>query len=313
MPRLAALCLLVPALAGTAAGCGRDTSSVVPVPESRTAGFPDRKRTLLELRAGLPGGPVLSPTVTVVRAGPTRVAFRLLDPPDGTARPDAAALYVARVGGDDLRGPFVARRRSLRVAERFRSERRAGAADVGREHWVAEVVPPGPGPFVLTALVRDGTGEDARLRATNQLELRAGDEGGPPDAGEPAVRVHTDIDDSREPRSPELHRTDLADVLGRRPVVLVFASPGRCPTRVCAQVVDAAAQVRAQTGVETIHQETFLSDDLDDGVHTQVRAWRLPTPAWTFVIDARGRVSDRFEGAVSVAELRRAVERVGTR
>ncbi len=282
MPRVAVLWLVALAAAGAVVGCGgEDEASPAGPRESTRAGFPDRKRTLLELRGGLPGGPVLSPTVTVVRASPTRVAFRLLDPPDGTVRPDAAALYVARLGG--------------------------------REHWVAEVVPPGPGPFVLTALVRDGTGEDARLRATNQLELRAGDEGGPPDEGERAVRVHTDIDDSREPPSPDLHRTDLADVLGRRPVVLVFASPGRCPTRVCAQVVDAAAQVHAQTGVETIHQETFLSEDLDGGIHPQARAWRLPTPAWTFVIDARGRVSDRFEGAVSVAELRRAVERVGTR
>ena len=311
VPRFVALCLLLLAAGGLA--CGSDGSVVEAPPESTLAGFPSRRTTLFELRAGLPAGPVLSPTVTVVRPERSRVAFRLLDPPDGAARPDAAALYVARVGGRDLRGPFVARRESLRVAERFRSDRRAGVPDVGREHWVAEVEPPGAGPFVLTALVREGQGEDARLATTNQLELRAVPRGGPPGSGEPAIPVETDRADSREPPLPELHRTDLADVLGRRPVLLVFASPGHCPTRVCSQVVDAAAQVHAETGIETIHQETFVGDDLDDGVRPQVRAWGLPTPAWTFVIDARGRVSDRFEGAVSVRELRRAVERVGTR
>ncbi len=310
MPRLAALSLLL--VAAILAACGGERPVVETPPESTRAGFPDRRTTLLELRAGVPAGPVLSPTVTVVRTRRTRITFRLLDPPDGVARPDAAALYVARIGGRELGGPFLARRRSLRVSDRFRSGRGAAAADVGREHWVADVVPPGAGPFVLTALVRDGEGDDARLKTTNQLALRASDRGGPPDPGERALPVHTDADDSREPPLPALHRADLADVLGRRPVVLVFASPGRCPTRVCAHVVDAAAQVHAQTGVETIHQETFVSDDLDDGLSLPARAWRLPTPAWTFVIDEGGTVADRFEGAVSVRELRGAVERLGT-
>jgi hypothetical protein len=311
--RVVVLCLLLAAAGGLLAGCGgdeEDRGSVTP-PESTRAGFPDRKRTLLELRGGVPAGPVLSPAVTVLRAGPNRLAFRLLDPPREAPRPDGVAVYTARPDGRGVRGPFLARRESLRVPARFRSRRVAGEPRP-RDLWVAEVAFPGAGRHVVTALVRDGEDDEAELRATNQLELRVAPErAGPPAPGDRAIPVHTDRADTRRPPLPALHRTDLADALGRRPLVLVFASPGRCPTPECAQAVDAAATVRAQTGVEVVHQETFRSEDLEDGFRDQVVAWRLPTPAWTFVIDADGRVADRFEGAVSVRELRSAVERVG--
>jgi glutathione peroxidase-family protein len=41
-----------------------------------------------------------------------------------------------------------------------------------------------------------------------------------------------------------------------------------------------------------------------------MQQWHLTTEPWTFVVDRRGRVSSRFQGALSVAELTRAVERV---
>jgi hypothetical protein len=224
-------------------------------------------------------------------------------------------VYTARPDGRGVRGPFVARRESLRVPARFRSRRPASAEPRPRDLWVAQVAFAGAGRHVVTALVRDGEPDDdeeAELEATNQLELRVGSgRGGPPGPGERAIAVRTDVVDTRRPPLPALHAIDLADVLGRRPVVLVFASPGRCPTADCAQAVDAAAVVRAQSGIEVVHQETFRTDDLEDGVRPQVDRWRLPTPAWTFVIGADGRVADRFEGAVSVRELRAAVEQVG--
>jgi glutathione peroxidase-family protein len=43
-----------------------------------------------------------------------------------------------------------------------------------------------------------------------------------------------------------------------------------------------------------------------------VAAWRLPSEPWTFVIDRTGRISQRFEGAVSPGELERAVAKVAS-
>jgi hypothetical protein len=41
-----------------------------------------------------------------------------------------------------------------------------------------------------------------------------------------------------------------------------------------------------------------------------VRAYNLQTEPWLFVMDRKGRVDTRIEGAFSVAELEQAVERV---
>ena len=115
--------------------------------------------------------------------------------------------------------------------------------------------------------------------------------------------------DTRIPPLAELHAKDFADVLGKEPVVLVFATPQLCQTRVCGPVVDVAAQVRAETdGVTFIHQEIYNDNDLNKGFRPQVGAWRLPTEPWIFLVGADGRVKQRFEGAVSVDELKQAVD-----
>ena len=117
--------------------------------------------------------------------------------------------------------------------------------------------------------------------------------------------------DTRIPPLPELHSTNFADVLGKRPVVLAFATPQLCQTRVCGPVVDVVAEVRAQSeGVEFIAQEIYVDNDINKRVRPQVGEWRLPTEPWTFVIGKDGKVAERFEGAVSVRELQSAVDKL---
>jgi hypothetical protein len=105
---------------------------------------------------------------------------------------------------------------------------------------------------------------------------------------------------------------DLADVLGKRPVVLMFATPRLCASRTCGPVVDVMEQVKAQTGSGPafIHVEVYKGNDVSKGFLPQLLKWRLPTEPWTFVIDRVGIVRERFEGTLSVAELRRAVAKV---
>ena len=152
--------------------------------------------------------------------------------------------------------------------------------------------------------------------------MRVGEEGGPPEVGERAIEVSTDTVasaagnveaiDTRLPPLPELHEKDLADVLGKEPVVLAFATPQLCQTRVCGPVVDVVAQVKNEVGdgVTFIHQEIYNENDINKGFRPQVGEWRLPTEPWTFVIDRDGKVVDRFEGAVSVEELSRSVQKL---
>ena len=139
-----------------------------------------------------------------------------------------------------------------------------------------------------------------------------------PDVGDPAPKVHTptlaevggDVEsiDTRVPPST-MHGDDLADVLGKEPVVLLFATPALCQSRVCGPVVDVAEQVKAEYGDEAafIHQEIYVNN-APPKLRPQVKAYGLFTEPWLFVINEDGDVATRIEGAFSVNELERALE-----
>jgi hypothetical protein len=146
----------------------------------------------------------------------------------------------------------------------------------------------------------------------------------PPRPGEKAIKVKTltltDVGgdaskiSTRTPADDDLLRTNFADVLGKRPVVLTFATPLLCQSRVCGPVVDIVEQVKARApkDVAFIHQEIYKDNQVSEGVRPQVAAWRLQSEPWTFVIDRSGRISTRFEGAFSAGELQRAIAKVAS-
>jgi hypothetical protein len=275
-------------------------------------------KTIRALRSDKKEAAVLSPSVATLRVGRNRIGFALFDVSRKQLTPDAVALYVARPDGRGLRGPFEAHEESLRVKPQFRSRQTQADLDEVDSFWVANVRFPKRGRYVVMALAQI----DGEIVSSSQFELTAGAPGAPPDVGDRAIRVHTETPedvggnleaiDTRLPPIPELHRTDLADVLGKRPVVLGFATPQLCQTRVCGPVVDVMAEVRsgAADDVAFVAQEIYVDNDLDKGFRRQVASWRLRTEPWTFVIDRQGRIAERFEGAVSVRELRSAVRKV---
>ena len=322
MPRVLSLALVVVLL--LAAGCGGSDSSGDTRADQATETQPAEPvkfprgddKTIRALRAERPEKAVFAPSVGTLRVGENRIGFALFDVSRKQVTPDAVALYVAKPDGRGLRGPFEARKESLRVKPQFQSRQTQADLDDVDTFWVANVDFPKRGRYVVTALAQ----LDGEMISTSQFEMRAGP-GGPPDLGEKAIRVDTDTPqdvggdlaaiDTRIPPLPELHQTNFADVLGKKPVVLAFATPQLCQTRVCGPVVDVVAEVRAQTdGVEFIAQEIYVDNDINKGFRPQVGAWRLPTEPWTFVIGKDGRIVERFEGAVSVRELQAAVDKL---
>lgn len=282
--------------------------------------FPDGStKTLRGLRDQIAEGAIFAPAVSVLEKGENRIGFALFDAGRNQVQPEGVALYFAQSDKRRLRGPFIARRESLAVKPQFQSRQTAADADDVNSFWVADVPFPKQGRFVLAALAQ----VDGEMITTSQFELHVGDgKGAPPDVGEKAISVHTDTPedvggdlekiDTRIPPLRAMHESDFADVLGKEPVVLVFATPQLCQTRVCGPVVDVAAEVEAKTkGVTFIHQEIYNENRIDAGFRPQVGAWRLPTEPWTFVIGEDGRIVERFEGAVSVRELEAAVAKVG--
>jgi hypothetical protein len=97
-----------------------------------------------------------------------------------------------------------------------------------------------------------------------------------------------------------------------KPFVLVFATPKFCTSRTCGPVVDVVDSVRkrfSRTDIRFIHVEIYRDNDPAKGFNRWVGQWHLPTEPWVFLIGRDGRLKAKFEGAVSVTELREAVQR----
>jgi hypothetical protein len=109
-----------------------------------------------------------------------------------------------------------------------------------------------------------------------------------------------------------MHSDDFADVVGKKPVVLLFATPALCQSRVCGPVTDIEEQVKQEFGdrVAFIHQEVYNNNQINDGVRPQLRSYGLQTEPWLFVIDRSGKVSSVLQGPFSVQELEAAVQKV---
>ncbi|MDX1657290.1 MAG: twin-arginine translocation signal domain-containing protein [Nitriliruptorales bacterium] len=136
--------------------------------------------------------------------------------------------------------------------------------------------------------------------------------------GEPVPSVDTPtVDDKKNleelcTRDPDcgMHETSLADALEQgRPVVLTIATPKYCQTRVCGPVVDVVLATKEQVqrdDIVFIHTEVF--SDAGATPTEIVTALELPAEPWTFLIDADGRVADRFFNAIVADVLTPAVE-----
>ena len=314
------------AAALVAAGCGSpaDSANTAPPPQpkptAQVSDFPSgRGKTLAELQQTGAEGPILAPSVSLMHKGRNRYGFALFDTARKQISGAQVAIYTARMDGTGVRGPFVARSESLAVKPQFESRTTAADPDSAKSVYVADVTFPRNGKHAVMALVR----LDGRMVHTGAQGAIVGGAGPqPPGPGQKAINVKTlTLSDAggdaaklstRTPPAEDLLRTNLADVLGKQPVVITFATPLLCQSRVCGPVVDIVEQVRATApkNVAFIHQEIYNDNRVDKGVRPQVAAWHLQSEPWTFVIDRSGRISTRFEGAFSVGELERAVAKV---
>lgn len=298
---------------------GTDEEAAAPAPSAES--FPKVEgRSLDELLAQAETSEeiVISPAGAVFTPGDERFAFGVFDV-DGSQIEDAeVAIYAQAKGDDQARGPFPARVESLKTKPSYVAKTTASDPDAAKVVYVARVPFKQRGEWRLVALVRTGEG----MVATRLPSIVVKPQPGIPGPGDPAPRVHTPtaddvggnlaLIDTRQPPST-MHEDDLADVLGERPVVLLFATPALCVSRVCGPVVDIAEQVKDEYGDEVafIHMEIYKDNEFGpDNLRPQVEAYGLFTEPWLFVIDREGVVRERIEGAFSIAELKEALKRV---
>jgi hypothetical protein len=303
-------------------GCGGDDSSSddQPPPAAKAADFPKPGgKSLLELLNEVGGsGPVLAPSGLELRTGTHRFGFALFNRSREQITNASVAVYAAPAGGGPARGPYPARYESIEVKPQFQSRQTASDPDSAKSIYTAEIPFDRPGKYELLGLARVGGKFVAAATPGGGVVVKK-ESGDPiPAVGTSPPRIHTPTEaevggdlasiDTRLPPS-SMHDADFADVLGKKPVVLLFATPQLCQSRVCGPVVDVAEQVKASSGddVEFIHMEVFRDNRIDKGIRPQMAAFHLQSEPWLFVFDRSGKVAARIEGAFSERELNQAI------
>src|SRR4051794_10763915 len=313
----AALCVV----ASSCGGSGSDSDSGMgaePPKVPSVTQFPKVKgRTMNQLAAEVKGGPVLAPSVSLLTPGKNRFGFGLFDRSRKQITDAPGAIYIARGGKGNGRayGPYVARWESLDVKGHYLSKTVATDPQAAKTLYVADVPFKKPGKYAVLGLFR----LDNRLvGAGTQVNVVKGSN--VPVVGDPAPKMTTPTKDSvggdlskidtRDPHD-DMHDVNYADALGKRPIVLLFATPALCQSRVCGPVVDIAEQVRHQRpkdDVAWIHQEIFNNNKINDGPRPQFMKYHLPGEPWLFTINRQGKIAAEIEGAYSAAELEKAVD-----
>jgi hypothetical protein len=260
---------------------------------------------------------VVSPTAAVYAKGDNRFGFGVFTVSRQQVTDAKVAIYAAPSGGGKAIGPFPARIESLAVKPQFESQTTATDPDSAKIVYVTSMNLNRDGNWDLVAMFHSGSSYSATLIPT----IKVGGSNDIPAVGQRPPRIHTptvadvggDVGqiDTRSPHD-DMHKVDFANVLGKKPVVLIFATPALCQSRVCGPVVDVAEQVEheAGDGVDFIHMEVYNHNNASDGLRPQMREFGLRTEPWAFVIDRQGIVRTRLQGAFDAAELESAVRQV---
>lgn len=313
------------------AGCGNRYSGVADVPAPPRSDFPPAAgKSLAELPAQSDGESelVLAPTGEVFDRGSDRYGFGVFTAGREQITDAKVALYFAHGETGRALGPYPARIESLATKSAFISETTGKDPAAAKVVYVVDDAPfHADGEWRVLALIENGGSTEATFVPSAVVGHHPHPRPGfpkspadPPDVGERAPRIHTptaaDVGgqlsriDTRVP--PSTMHEDLAEVLGRKPVVLLFATPQFCQSRVCGPVVDEAEQVHQTDGkgVAFIHMEIYKENNPNLGVRPQVKAFDLPSEPWLFVIDRQGIIRTRIEGAWGIPELESALRAV---
>jgi hypothetical protein len=307
-------------LAAALSACGgssgaTDTGLGTPAKVPTVTEFPKvRGRTIGQLAASVPAPLALAPTGELYKPGTNRFGFGLFDRSRKQITDAPGAVYVARSQNSVAHGPYVARSESLAVQGHYLSKTVATDPNAAKTLYVADVPFKKPGKYLILGLFR----LDNRLVGAGTT-VNVVKHSGIPGVGDPAPKMDTptvssvggDVAkiDTRDPHD-DMHNVNYADALGKRPIVLLFATPALCQSRVCGPVVDIAEQLkhaRPKDDVAWIHMEIYNNNNLNDGLRPQMLRYHLQTEPWLFTINRKGRVAAEIEGAFSASDLQKAV------
>jgi hypothetical protein len=327
MRRLLLAALLVGALLSVV-GCGGDSggSSSDPAEQVSSEGglrdrvraaqnvdasaFPSAKgKTLQQVAEEVKGGGSVEAGLasSVFTVGESRFAFGVIDD-QGQFVYGPTAVYVAPSPDKPAVGPFPAPADVLVTEGRYRSRQAAEETDPFAAVYESQVRFAKKGPYAVLVVTKTG---NTFVAAPAQIQVITKKSDTIPEVGDRAPKVATDtlasvkgdekLLDTRVPPS-DMHKDSLDQVLGKKPVALLFATPQLCQSRVCGPVTDVALQLKAKYGdqIEFIHQEVYAKNDPNAGLRPPLQAFHLRTEPWLFVIDSQGKITARLEGSFGI-------------
>jgi len=214
-------------------------------------------------------------------------------------------------------GPFPAKIESLATEPPFQGRTTTELPDVATVIYSTELNLPADGEYRPAILIKEKHGWSAKVLPS----LKVGEYEKIPRPGDKAPVIETPTAESvggdlgkLSTRVPPdtLNKVNYAEILGKEPILLLFATPKFCQSRVCGPVVDVAQQVQHQFKGKAnfIHMEIYNDNDPSKLVRPQVRRFHLPSEPWLFAMNREGVVSAAVEGAFGVKLMDRIVEKV---
>jgi hypothetical protein len=323
-PRLArrfATLLALAALGAVAvAGCGGGKGETRPAPPPKE--FPQAQgKTISELlhsSGAVPSNLVIAPASQVFDEGGERYPFGVFTAGQEQVDDVEVALYFAKDGKSKVIGPLPAKLETLQTKPAYRSQNGSGPGEAKSVYIVPKVDFPTDGSYLAIAMIK---GQDGKLEASRLPSPVVGEYPRVPKVGQRPPKIETltaadvgnDLEkiDTRVPPD-QMHKVNFAEVLGKKPIVLIFATPALCQSRVCGPVVDVAQQVadKFEPQADFIHQEVYVENEISKGLRPQLQAFHLPTEPWTYLIDKEGVIKDRLSGAYGVDELEEAMQTI---
>ncbi|HEX5621721.1 MAG TPA: hypothetical protein VFX51_25065 [Solirubrobacteraceae bacterium] len=329
--------LLVAALLAVSllAGCGGDSGGsedpVSQVPKEgglqnrvraaqqvNAADFPKAKgKSLQDVAAEVKGAgsTEVGLASSVFTVGDNRLAFGMIDN-DGQFVYGPTAVYVAPNPNAPARGPYAAPADVLLTEPRYRSRQAAEETDPFAAVYQAKVPFDKKGPWAVLVVTKKG---NTFVAAPSQVQVNTKQADQIPDVGDKAPDVATDtlasvkgdekLLDTRVPPS-DMHKDSFDQLLGKKPVALLFSTPQLCQSRVCGPVTDVAMQLESKyrDKIEFIHQEVYVDNDTNKGLREPLKAFHLPTEPWLFVVDASGKITARLEGSFGLSAFENALK-----
>ncbi len=116
---------------------------------------------------------------------------------------------------------------------------------------------------------------------------------------------------TRDPACP-FHAVSLADALKiGKPTALMIATPAFCKTAVCGPVVDVmmSQSARFGDGLTIVHAEVYTDSTITTSTQA-VDDYRLTFEPCLYLADAKGTITERFDGVFDADELSAALSRL---